>query len=138
MSFFRINKQLQFGHLQSWWAICKSPLAQREGLLCKQEKEVRKSGELQETVHWRNLHLEVRWLFLDWVVTISHWLISYQARRGSVSSPVGLCCHHRWWELPLLRSEIYYNWDFCLLIFTLPRAKVYSWIKCEGRITDTD
>ena len=60
---------------------------------------------------------EVWWLFIGWVLTVSHWLSSCQARRGSLSSS----CWAFWSNLRalLLASQLYFNWSFSSLIFTL-------------------
>ena len=81
-----------------------------------------------------------------------HWLNPCQKRRAFLSL-VGVCYHHRAWELPV--SQLI-NWNFCLLIFTRVISKtpidMHPWRmrKCQlvvgrwqrelqkRRVTETD
>jgi len=54
---------------------------------------------------------KVSWLFASWVVTVSHWLNSCQARRSFSSLHLALLSC-RAWDLPILASQLYINWSF--------------------------
>lgn len=97
---------------------CPSQDMARQGrrTLKRGKKKFQKEGFNKQWVHWRNWESVSQWLFIRWAVTISHWLSSYHARRGSLSSSWAQLLRQDMKVLPLGLLTLF-NLGFCLLFF---------------------
>ena len=119
MGLLRISKELQLGDY-SHDEPCASLMQQEvENSFIEGWKML--GGRQLTSTHWRNGESEAFcWLPCDRLSLAETFL----ARNSLL--PVGLCHPQRAWELPLLASQLFSDWGFCLLIFTLSYLRPFS------------
>ena len=113
------QQRIAFWNLQPWQATCKSPHRKERRTLFQLPFTLFKSNiKKKKRVQWGNWEFKMCSGFSLTVVTASHGCAV--PRQEVFLLPLGFCCCFRAWQRPLLASQLYFNWGFCLLVFTMP------------------
>ena len=91
--------------LQQRWIYCRSAENCNSGSATMVSHMWGLAGQGKETAFIEEK--EVRRAIVNKQSVAFHWLSPCWERRGVFLLPVGLCCPHRVWELPLLVSGLY-------------------------------